>query len=604
MSFLTRFLGIVLLFLAAPPFATVYWLPDVWQKTCRSNHWSHPWVVNPPVIALGAAVGLALLMLVVSMVLEGLNPTTKLPESTAFGSARFATTEEMREALFQLRQKQRALTAMAFALLLGRSNPKPRITDGVVLCQEDTAVLRREAGINGRPKWLVEHGAPLVRVAGHHILIEAKTGAGKGQGPLLATLLSDRRSVVALDPKSDEGEGGELYKLSAGFRSTFSVVRRFAPTESGWHGFNPLAEIPLGKTRDKPHRREGTEAMRIANVLTGGVAKDDANSRIFWKSAEVLLTCAILDRLWNATADEDKSLPGVYRLLSRPPRERAHAKESPKEAIRRIICERAPKSAEDHANRLLMIDSRILEGAFDTALDVLSYCGDDLIAGNLSRSDFKASDLFDGERPMSLYISIPFADADILKPLARLMTNMLIASHLRSPNFKQQTVYLLDEFDDLGRLPAIEKAITKIRSYGVQLVLVTQTRQQIYAIYEHNADILLDNLAVQMVWGVSGRNAAQKIAEGIGKTTIVSEMVATGESTKGLLDATSRSKNRSIKEHGRDLMTADEVTTMAGCDCLLFAPEMRPYLGKSVVCYSMPAFQARSQMFAPARSAA
>jgi type IV secretion system protein VirD4 len=592
LAFLCRFVGILAFIGGLIPAVTIKKAPAFWVNMIVSNHWEkHDWLALTGwedwtvVSCVGAA------LLVVSVLLEKVAPKTVLHGSTAFGSARWSTTLEMREALFQLNRQVRCTWNVFHSLVV--STPSMSRTDGVVLCQEDTAEMRRELGVNGRPKWIVTKPAPLVRVAGHHVLIEAKTGAGKGQGPLLATLLTDRRSCVVLDPKSDEDEGGELYKFSAGFRDTFSTVRRFAPTEVGWHRFNPLLEIPLGKDKDHPHPHEGKEAYRIANVLTGAGAKEDSDSRIFWKTAELLMTCAILDRLWHGKRPEDRSLPGVFRMLT----ERGKTPEQ----IRDAIVERSPKSAEHHANRLALVDVKkgILQGGFENLLEVISYCGDETIARNLEVSDFRLSDLSQGSRPLSLYLAFPFADADILKPLARLMTNMLIASHLRTPRHTQQTVYLLDEFDDLGYLPALIKAITKIRSYGVQLVLVTQTRQQIYAIYEHHADILLDNLAVQAVWGVSGRNAAQKIAEALGKATISEEFVARGTSTKGWLDPETKSVNRSVKEHGRDLMTADEVMNSAGNRIALFGPEMHPYLGMGIFCYSMDAFGARSSMPAP-----
>lgn len=562
-AFLSRLIGLLLVF-TATPCAIISWRwPDNSAHVIVSNGWGANWFgrITAETFTAGAIGGV--LLLVAAGFLDKFCPKTALPASDAYGSSRFSTTAEMRKALLQVRDGTQV--------------------DGVVLCQESSAVMERRKGLHGRPSWAVAQEAPLVRVGGYHVLVEASTGSGKGEGVLLPTLLTDRRSVVVLDPKSDGVLGGELYENSAGFRDTFSTVRRFAPTEAGWHRFNPLLEVPLGT------RQEGKEAYRVANVLTGSGAKEDTDSRIYWKSAEVLLTCSILDRLHHGTG-KDRSLPGVFRMLS---------DHNDCEKLRNKIVARAPASAKWHAKRLAQVDDRILNGAFDTVLDVLSYCGDELIASNLEGSDFRCQDLAQGDRPMSLYLSFPFGDADILKPLARLMTNMLIASHLSTPHYRQQTVYLLDEFDDLGYLPAITKAITKIRSYGVQLALITQTRQQVYAIYEHHADIVLDNCKAQVIFGITGRNAAQKISESIGKTTISQEAVSNSRSNRGFFDPETRSVNKSIKEHQRDLMTAAEVTTMAGCDCLVFGPEMHPYLGKLAVRYSMPALQERAAYAAP-----
>ena len=67
-----------------------------------------------------------------------------------------------------------------------------------------------------------------------HVLCFAPTRSGKGVGLVVPTLLTWPSSVIVHDIK------GENWKLTAGFRSGFSRVLLFDPTNLGSAAYNPL----------------------------------------------------------------------------------------------------------------------------------------------------------------------------------------------------------------------------------------------------------------------------------------------------------------------------------------------------------------------------
>ncbi|MGH7436855.1 MAG: type IV secretory system conjugative DNA transfer family protein, partial [Polyangiaceae bacterium] len=119
------------------------------------------------------------------------------PPSTAHGSSRWATTQEIR----------------AVGLLRDA---------GVVLCQTEDARFRTTLDAAGGTRTTLVRAGALVRHDGpEHVFCFAPTRSGKGVGLVIPTLLSWPHSVLVYDIKK------ENWALTAGWRRQFSRVWRF-----------------------------------------------------------------------------------------------------------------------------------------------------------------------------------------------------------------------------------------------------------------------------------------------------------------------------------------------------------------------------------------
>ncbi|HMO44315.1 MAG TPA: type IV secretory system conjugative DNA transfer family protein, partial [Phenylobacterium sp.] len=117
----------------------------------------------------------------------------------------------------------------------------------------------------------------------------------------MPSLLSWTDSALVHDPK------GELWRVTAGWRSRFSHVLRFDPRNPQSARWNPLAEI-------RPGPGELAQVQRLVAILSdpGGVRDDEA---IWDKSASEILEAVILHVLYTAP-DGDKTLVKVRQLLA------------------------------------------------------------------------------------------------------------------------------------------------------------------------------------------------------------------------------------------------------------------------------------------------
>ena len=177
---------------------------------------------------------------------------------TTYGSARWGTEKDMREAgLF--------------------------VDDGVVLGRYQSRYLR--------------HDGP------EHVLCFAPTRSGKGVGLVVPSLLTWPGSAIVHDIK------GENWQLTAKYRSRFSRVLLFDPTDPNSAAYNPLLEVRRGDS-------EVRDVQNVADILVD--PEGLLERRNHWeKTSHSLLVGAILHVLY---AEADKTLAGVAAFLSDPKR--------------------------------------------------------------------------------------------------------------------------------------------------------------------------------------------------------------------------------------------------------------------------------------------
>jgi len=136
-----------------------------------------------------------------------------------------------------------------------------------------------------------------------HVLCFAPTRSGKGVGLVIPTLLPWSGSAIVHDIK------GENWGLTAGFRSGFSRVLLFDPTNLRSAAYNPLLEVRRGMW-------EVRDVQNVADVLVD--PEGSLEKRNHWeKTSHALLVGAILHVLY---AEPDKTLAGVAAFLSDPSR--------------------------------------------------------------------------------------------------------------------------------------------------------------------------------------------------------------------------------------------------------------------------------------------
>ena len=443
-----------------------------------------------------------------------------------------------------------------------------------------------------------------------HVLCLAPTRSGKGVSLVLTTLLSWPHSALILDIK------GENWALTAGWRKKFgsNKVLRFDPTagkdQEAKACFNFLNEIRIGT------EREVSDAQNIANII---VDPQGEGMKSHWdKTSHMFLVGVILHALYvGKNEGRIASLPDVARHLSNPDGDIVELIDEMLE-YPHIDGECHPfiaGAARDMANK----EEKELSAVNSTAVSFMTIYRDPLVEKNISHSDFLISDLMNNESPVSLYICLNPSDRERLKPLARLLLNLIISRNTESMEFKKgaavktykhRLLLMLDEFPSLGRLDVFSENLAYIAGYGMKAYLITQGMTQLTRAYGKDESITT-NCHIRNAFAPNKIDTAEYLSREMGTTTVVKKtLTSSGKKLSAVLGQVSES----VSEVSRPLLTADECMRLPAAvkdpdgailqagDMVIMPSGAAPIYGKQTLFFLDPIFLARSQVDAPSKS--
>lgn len=393
-----------------------------------------------------------------------------------------------------------------------------------------------------------------------HILCYAPTRSGKGVGLVVPTLLSWAQSAVITDLK------GELWSLTAGWRKAHASnkVLRFEPaTANGSVCWNPMDEIRIGTEN---------EVGDVQNLATLIVDPDGKGLETHWqKTSQALLVGVILHALYKAQAEGTAAtLPAVDAMLADPDRD-----------IRELWMEMttfAHVAGKNHpvvgSSGRDMLDRPDEEAGsvLSTAKSYLALYRDPIVARNVGKSEFRIADLMQHDSAVSLYIITQPNDKARLRPLVRVMVNMVVRLLADKMDFeegrpvaryKHRLLLMLDEFPSLGKLEIMQESLAFIAGYGIKAYLICQDINQLKSRetgYGHD-EAITSNCHVQNAFPPNRIETAEHLSKLTGQTTVAKEQITTsGGRTSALLSNVSRT----IQEVQRPLLTPDECLRMPG----------------------------------------
>ena len=502
---------------------------------------------NLPYGNIGMILGLSLLVTGIIIV------KSKKPALTSHGTARWATEEEM---------------------------------ESTGLTKQGGTVL----GVTAENKYIRHDGA-------EHIAVYAPTRSGKGVGIILPTLLAWSHSVLVIDIK------GENYAVTAGFRKFILRQKVFKFDPTAWKDprcahFNPLNEIRVGT----PYEVKDTQNIVSMIIFTGDKPPDH------WiHTASALLTGLILYVLY---CEEDKTMSRVADIVNNPVFTSSADNDSESDPIGDILRGLAEKH---HSTPELMheiygekdatgihpkIWNSLIEAAnkpqqergsvISTMVSHLALYRDPIIRQNIENSDFSINDLMNHETPVSLYIVIPPGDIGRVAPLTRIIINQVIAKLTEKMefkdarpviNYKHRLLLLLDEFPAMGRIDTLEQSLAFIAGYGLKVLLIFQSLNQLKKTYTENNSIL-DNCHIRVAFTPNDLGTAKELSETLGDTTI---MVDNFTYEKGILSGLFGARKSGKSAQSRRLMTHDEIAVMPEGDEIIMVTGAHPYKAKKVI---------------------
>ncbi|WP_432737331.1 type IV secretory system conjugative DNA transfer family protein [Maridesulfovibrio sp. FT414] len=455
-----------------------------------------------------------------------------------------------------------------------------------------------------------------------HIMAFAPTRSGKGVGLVLPTLLSWDGSSIVLDIK------GENWALTSGWRkSQGHKVMKFDPTDATGMSarYNPLSEIRLGGPHAIP------DAQNIASMIVdpdGKGLKDYWNKAAFSFLGGTILHCLIhfqikegrhatLNDLSLMLADENREMSELFEdMLTEKHEEHLATLFGDSMSSDSIVAIR--KFIAAAAREMLNKADAELSGVVSTAVANMALYRDPVVSWATSGCDFRIDELMNTETPVSLYLVIRPSDIDRLRPLVRLILNIVLRRLTEKMEFsdgavkagyKHRLLLMLDEFTSLGKMEIFERALAFMAGYGIKAYIIVQDLAQLQSAYGKEESIM-SNCHLRIAYAPNKIETAQVLSRMTGEATIIQKKTSLSGTRSGHMNRA----NISISEAKRALLTPDECMRLPGAekdasgritkagDMLIFPAGFAPIYGRQILFFLDPEFLKRSKIPAPPKS--
>lgn len=443
---------------------------------------------------------------------------------------------------------------------------------------------RRGTGTHGTARWgvgeslrghakglpLAWHGKSLLRLAGEgHVLTFGPTGSGKSRSAAIPALLEHPGSVLAVDIKGELAAVTGRARREAGCRvEMLDPFGLASPYSAAW---NPLDLVDLTGFDWLDDANLIAEALITPHAHTSGDAMYWLTEGRAWLAGVILHVCA-------SEPGESRTLLRVRELLTLSG---ADLKALLASMMGSTACDGLVSRA---ASRLLGKSEREAAGVRSSATNATHWLDSPQLRRCLTRSSF---DLLDLKRElMSVFVICPQERIDTNRGWIRLLCaqGLLALTKTRQPQ-PERVLYLMDELANLGRLEAVERAVTLARGYGGNLWMLVQDLPQLRSAYP-TWESLVANSTIQVL-GATDHTTADYVSKLTGQTTVRAAGSSRGRGRSGPIlqggiGGLSGNRSQSTQEVARPLMTPDEVRRLSHDELLIFPPRELPVRARPV----------------------
>jgi type IV secretion system protein VirD4 len=405
-----------------------------------------------------------------------------------------------------------------------------------------------------------------------HLLVVGPTRSGKG---LLAVsqLLTWSGSVIVNDLK------GELFDATAGYRSTLGRVIVVDPRGLGQR-FDPLA----GRTSE--------DECLAAAVAMLDAAHAEGDSSDFALRASTMLAAifraAVLEGvpglLYARHAIRQDLVAVAQRLQSL----------DPALAIQLLAADPASKWQDD----------RFLRSTWGTLVTRLTPLVTETAVRTFSGSDFRPSELYTSDKPVTVYLRWPERSLDALAPLVRLVWDTMLGELIdwwatASPADRAKASPVLALVDEAARtpIPAIPEYMATVAGYGISMWVAVQSLSQLETHYGRaRATTIRDGADAQVYYRQRDVETAEALSRRTGPLLVQGRNNGRSQGTGA---TTTANWSEGYTEREQPLLLPHEMLQLDAEHVIVFAGDVPPARLERVDWRNDRELQARTALPAP-----
>jgi type IV secretion system protein VirD4 len=266
---------------------------------------------------------------------------------------------------------------------------------------------------------------------------------------------------------------------------------------------------------------------------------------------------------------------------------------------------------EEHGHGDPTIHQAVVEGAtaqrnrppdergsmLSTVNNALNVFANPKIKRNNQNSEFYIDEFAETSQPITLYLTIDYGMMQTIAPLIRLFVTLFSRrftsgeTDAKARKFKVPLLFILDEFDKLGKMDELEMNMGIHNGFGIHYMLIYQSLNQLDKIYTKDHAFLAHcRNSVFFTPGTGEYASAELISKICGRESITKANISYS-GNRGALGFNSSSL--SSQDMDRNLINADEIMKLPLDRFILLCQGLPPYIGKKNVYYEDPVFMAR-----------
>lgn len=434
----------------------------------------------------------------------------------------------------------------------------------------------------------------------NHLTVVARTGAGKGVGIIVPTLLEYQGPVFVFDINH-----GENYSICARRRKEMGrkvwLLDPYKRFENEGLNFNLLE---LLNQKDE----EVVEDVMVYSKLLCPVVSTTENSH-FDQFGAALIQCFILYVAFSEHFNEERNLGSVYDLVCKT---RAELYGSGKDEDNFKLEQIALKNKENNsaigilhvianddtllfgrarniARKVLGTTYREASGYFTTAFRELEFLDSPKMRKHLSTNELDPNELVTGN--VDLFAILPSERISTQSRYMRLITGVIFHYVQKAGGMKgkHDLLMVLDEFSVMGYMESLSKGIAFLRKYKVKFMGIVQDIETVREAYPRQWGKFLST-ELLIFFGTNGHEECELVSNKLGQGTICVESKNEGDSIQkrnsNFIDSsTSSQTGMSTSSSGRSLLFPDEVRRLGDETIIALLVGCEPIILKRLTYY-------------------
>lgn len=421
----------------------------------------------------------------------------------------------------------------------------------------------------------------------NNTLILGGSGSGKTRGFVMPNILQAHSSYVVTDPKGEILEKAGAFLVHEGYK--IRVLNLDNKTASD--GYNPFLYLRAGE--DGYEERVLSLIEAIITNTDGGEKKGGSDP--FWDKAERLFLQAIFFFTSTAFKPQDQNMNTVLDLIAML--EIAEEQDNNDSDLDLFAEHFEQDFGKDHIGARQWHEFRskasgkTAKSIVISAVARLAPFQTQAVKRIFSYDSMHLDRL--GEEKTAIFVVVPPTDTTFNFIAGMVFTQMFqelqyCATQVHKHDGQRLPVpvrFILDEFANTCTIPQFVKILAYARSFGIGIVCILQSLEQIKNMYKDEWGVIVDNCNTLLYLGsITHMDTLEYMSKLLGKGTF-------DKRTTGRTRGKSGSSSENFDVIGRELMDASEIRKLPKQNCILVVGGRNPFYSEKYDYPSHPNYQ-------------